>query len=67
MRATDDIAPLIELAEAEYDRLWLDASGAIHRLSAFWTRLYGPNEALAPAHECLAALSETFYDEEGER
>lgn len=66
MRPTEDLAPLADLAEETFVRLLDEAQAAVNRLDRFWSRLYGPNEALTGAHECLLALDRTFFEREGE-
>ncbi len=52
---------LEDVAEREFNRLTQNASAALNELSAFWTRLYGPNEALAAANDELLAMDRDFY------
>lgn len=66
MRPTADIAPLAELAEAEFVRLRNEAEAALNALGRFWSRLYGPNEALAGAHEALLVMDREFFEREEE-
>ena len=60
MRRTDDLAPLVDIAEREYERLERQAYDALTALHGFWTRLYGPNEALEPAWEALSEMRRTW-------
>ena len=46
--------------ESRYSNLEYKAQLALRELHDFWTELYGPNEALTGAFECLDALRETF-------
>ena len=61
MKQTDDIAPLIDIADTEFRRLELNAYDALTALHGFWTKLYGSNEALDPAFAALAAMREEFH------
>ena len=65
MRQTEDIAPLVGIAEAEFARLHDEALAALHRLERFWERLYGPSEGLTQALEDVGALWDTFHESEG--
>lgn len=65
MKPTDDIAPLVEVAEEEFNRRVLAAQGALNDLHDFWTRLYGPSEALTDAYDAIRALDAEFYSEQG--
>ena len=49
--------------ESRFSNLEYKALLALQELQAFWTELYGPNEALTAAFECLDALRETFDDD----
>ena len=53
MRQIDDIAPLVDLADNEFNRLMTDTHAAVNRLADFWTRLYGPNELAENIREIL--------------
>lgn len=66
MKPTDDIAPLAELAEREFNRLMGNAHDAVNELTNFWTKLYGPNECALPLREALDTMSDTFYESDGE-
>jgi hypothetical protein len=61
MKQTEDIAPLVDLADREFRRLETNAYDALTALHGFWTSLYGPNEALTDAFDALAAMREEFH------
>ena len=46
--------------ESRFSNLEYKAQLALGELQDFWTEMYGPNEALTAAFECLDALRETF-------
>jgi hypothetical protein len=57
-----DLEIAVEAALAdEFERLQQLAYDACVNLGVFWTRLYGANEALLAAYECLEGLPPTFY------
>lgn len=60
MKQTDDIAPLIDIAEREFSKLEGNAHAALIELHGFWTKLYGPNEALTPAFDALEEMRKEF-------
>src|SRR5262245_49169529 len=64
MKQTDNAALIVE---GEFARLTLEAYEALNRLGDFWTKLYGPNEALAPATDALKAMQDEFFAPAGER
>lgn len=64
MKATYDIEPLVDIAEQEFLRLSREAQDALNALDRFWTKLYGPNEALTAAHESLLAMDAEFHSED---
>ena len=64
MRPTDDIAPLVDIAEEEWNRRVLAAQAALNDLHDMWTRLYGPSEVLTDSYDELRALDALFYLEE---
>jgi hypothetical protein len=49
-----------ELADERFAELVDDAGRALERLERFWTRAYGPNEALTAAFECVRELERTW-------
>jgi hypothetical protein len=63
VRQTDDIAPLADLADETFARLYNDAVDAVNALRSFWTRLYGPNEALTAADEALGDVWDDWHGE----
>jgi hypothetical protein len=67
MKQVDDITPLVDLADEEFNRLHENALAALHKLGVFWTRFYGPNEALTDAIEDVGALWDTWNEEDSEK
>lgn len=63
MKPTEDIAPLAEIVEAQYVVLEAQAYDALTALHGFWTRLYGPNEALTPAFDALESMGREWEGE----
>lgn len=61
MKSTEDIAPLVDLATEEFNRRVLAAQGALNDLHDFWTKLYGPSEALTDAYDAIRAMDAEFY------
>ncbi len=54
---------LEDIAEREFLRLAQNAQAALNALGDFWTRLYGPNEALLDAHAELLAMDAEFFSQ----
>jgi hypothetical protein len=46
--------------DSRFATLEMHAYDALTALHGFWSRLYGPNEALATAFDALAAMRETW-------
>lgn len=60
MRQTEDIAPLIDIADEQFRLLMDDAHKAANRLGDFWTKLYGPNELTDSLREILNAAEDEW-------
>lgn len=55
---------LVEVADAEFNRLLNDTHAAVNALTSFWTKLYGPNTCADDLRGILNAMSDEWNAEE---
>ncbi len=48
--------------DSRFSNLELKTRNALDELAAFWSEMYGPNEALAAAYDALQSMRETWEE-----